>query len=147
MFLYFLFCWSGTPVCSQLVFCMHFCVWRCISDVSIERDVLHVHLFLHHLVLSPKSKVLIDKSTVIESSFLRYIFVVSSVLPRKDSFVRYNFKQFLLYVVFLFSEAQNKNLIYPSIHHMEITMETICTASNIFALICIELVQFLSCGI
>ena len=24
--LYTLFCWSGTPVCSQLVFCMHFCV-------------------------------------------------------------------------------------------------------------------------
>ena len=23
-----LFHWSGTPVCSQLVFCMHFCVWR-----------------------------------------------------------------------------------------------------------------------
>ena len=24
--LYILFCWLGTPVCSQLVFCMHFCV-------------------------------------------------------------------------------------------------------------------------
>ena len=24
--LYILFCWSGTPVCSQLMFCMHFCV-------------------------------------------------------------------------------------------------------------------------
>ena len=99
------------------------------------------------LVPSPKSKVLIDESTVIESSFLRYSFVVSSVLPGKDSFVRYNFKQFLLHVVFLFLEAQNKKLIYPSIHHMEITMETIHTASNIFALICIELAQFLSCGI
>ena len=22
---------------------MHFCVWRCISDVSMERDILHVH--------------------------------------------------------------------------------------------------------
>ena len=26
--LYILFHWSGTPVCSQLLFCMHFCVWR-----------------------------------------------------------------------------------------------------------------------
>ena len=30
---------------------MHFCVWSCIPDVSVERDVLHVHL-LHHLALS-----------------------------------------------------------------------------------------------
>ena len=52
MVLYILFHWSGTPVHSQLVFCMHFCVWRCTPDVSMERDVLYVHLFLHHLVLS-----------------------------------------------------------------------------------------------
>ena len=39
--LYVLFCWSGTPVHSQMVFCMHFCVWRCIPDVSVERDVLY----------------------------------------------------------------------------------------------------------
>ena len=49
--LYILFHWSGTPVCSQLVFCTHFCVWRGIPDVSVERDVLHVHLLLHQLVL------------------------------------------------------------------------------------------------
>ena len=49
---YILFHWSGTPVGSQLVFCMHFCVWRCIPEVSVERDVLQVHLLLHHLVLS-----------------------------------------------------------------------------------------------
>ena len=30
---------------------MHFCVWSCIPDVSVERDVLHVHPLLHHLVL------------------------------------------------------------------------------------------------
>jgi len=42
--------WSGPPVCSQLVFKL-FCVWRCIPDVSVERDVLHVHLLLGHLVL------------------------------------------------------------------------------------------------
>ena len=36
---------------SQLVFCMHFCVCRCIPDVPVERDVLHIHLLLCHLVL------------------------------------------------------------------------------------------------
>ena len=29
---------------------MHFCVWRCIPDVYVERDVLHVHLLLRHPV-------------------------------------------------------------------------------------------------
>ena len=29
--------------------CMHFCIWRCIPDVSMERDLLHVHLLLCHL--------------------------------------------------------------------------------------------------
>ena len=47
-----LFCWSGTPVCFQLVFWMHFCLWGCVPDVSVERDVLHIHLLLCHLVLS-----------------------------------------------------------------------------------------------
>ena len=51
MVLYILFLWSGTPVCSQLVFSMQFCVWRCIPDISLERIVLHIHLLLHHLVL------------------------------------------------------------------------------------------------
>ena len=51
MVLYILCNWSGTPVYSKLVFCMLFCVWRCIPDVSVERDVLHIHLLLHHLVL------------------------------------------------------------------------------------------------
>ena len=31
---------------------MHFCVWRCILDVSTDRDVFHVHLPLHHLILT-----------------------------------------------------------------------------------------------
>ena len=31
--------------------CKHFCVWRCIPDVSVERDVHHVHILLRHLVL------------------------------------------------------------------------------------------------
>ena len=30
---------------------MHFCVWRCIPDVSMGRDVLHIQLLLCHLVL------------------------------------------------------------------------------------------------
>ena len=50
--LYILFHWSDAPFCSQLVFCMHFCVWRCIPDVSMETDVLHGYLLLCHLVLS-----------------------------------------------------------------------------------------------
>ena len=49
--LYIFFLWSGIPVCSQLVFCMRFCVWRCIPDVSVERGILHFHLLLRHLVL------------------------------------------------------------------------------------------------
>ena len=36
--------------CSWLVFCKHFCLCRCIPDVSMERDVLHVQLLLLHLV-------------------------------------------------------------------------------------------------
>ena len=57
---------SGTPVHSQLVFCMHFCVWRCIPDVSVERDVLHVHLLLHHLVLLKQFQLLIMFNMYVE---------------------------------------------------------------------------------
>ena len=32
MVLSILFHWSGAPVHSQLVFCRHFCVWRCIPN-------------------------------------------------------------------------------------------------------------------
>ena len=46
---------SGQVLLSALSWCMHFCVWRCIPDVSMERDVLHIHLLLHHLVLPPVS--------------------------------------------------------------------------------------------
>ena len=53
MALYILSHWSGTPFCAQLVFCMHFCVWRYIPDVSMERSVLHICLLLHHIVFSP----------------------------------------------------------------------------------------------
>ena len=40
----------STPVCSQRMFCMHFCVWRYSPDVSMERNVLHIHLLLCHRV-------------------------------------------------------------------------------------------------
>ena len=48
----YFFHWSDTPDGSQLVFCMHFCIWRCIPDGSEKRNVLHIHLLLHHLLYS-----------------------------------------------------------------------------------------------
>ena len=51
MVLYALLHWSGTPVHCQLAFGVHFCVWRCIPGGSVEREVLHIHLLLCHLVL------------------------------------------------------------------------------------------------
>ena len=54
MGLYILFCWSGPPVCSQLVFCIHFCVWRCVPDVSVEMHSTSSSsstiLFLHYFM-------------------------------------------------------------------------------------------------
>ena len=50
MVLYILLWWPGTPDHSQLVFCKHFCVRRCIPDVSMERDVLHIRLLFCPLV-------------------------------------------------------------------------------------------------
>ena len=38
--LYILFWWSGIPACSQQVLCKISCVWRCIPDILMERDVL-----------------------------------------------------------------------------------------------------------
>ena len=49
--LWILFRCSGTPVCSQLVFCMRYSVWSCIPDVSVERELLHIHLLLCRLFL------------------------------------------------------------------------------------------------
>ena len=49
--LYALLHWSGTPVHCQLAFGVHFCVWRCTPGGSVEREVLHIHLLLCHLVL------------------------------------------------------------------------------------------------
>ena len=58
--LYILFHWSGTPVSSQMLF-KHFCVWRCIPDVSVERDVLHAHLLICHLALRDYLSVYCDQ--------------------------------------------------------------------------------------
>ena len=38
-----------TAAHSQLVFCKIFCIWRCMPDISAERDVLHFYLLLYHL--------------------------------------------------------------------------------------------------
>ena len=43
------FQWSGTPASILAVFCENCCIYRCILDTSMERDVLHVHLLLHLL--------------------------------------------------------------------------------------------------
>ena len=48
--LYIPFQWSKAPAHSQLVFCKIFFVLRCIADASMEREVHHTHLLLHHLV-------------------------------------------------------------------------------------------------
>ena len=53
----FFFQWSATPAWSQLVFCKILCVWKHISDVSGERDILHIHLLLHRHFLLNHSKI------------------------------------------------------------------------------------------
>ena len=40
------FAWFYVFSSSQLVLCMHFCVWMCIPDVYMERDVFHIHPLL-----------------------------------------------------------------------------------------------------
>ena len=62
MVLYILFHWLGPPVLSHLMFCKHYCVWRYIPAVSVERDVLHIHLLLHHHVLPiMNSQIILEK--------------------------------------------------------------------------------------
>ena len=73
MLLYILFHWSGPPVHSQLMFCMHFCVWRCVPDVSVERDGLHVHLLFHHLVL-PDHSLIFNNLCVFIVDDIRFVF-------------------------------------------------------------------------
>ena len=62
---YILFHWSGTPVCSQLMFLMHFCVWRHIPDVSMKTDALHIHLIFYHLLLPLLLFFLLDSTAMI----------------------------------------------------------------------------------
>ena len=61
MLLYILVHWSRTLVHSQLEFCIHFCVWRCIPDASLEREfsmptyssaILFSHTRLFFLILA-----------------------------------------------------------------------------------------------
>ena len=42
-YIYIPFLWSETSVSFQLAFCKMFCIWGCIPDASVERDVLHIH--------------------------------------------------------------------------------------------------------
>ena len=71
-----LFCWSGTAVCVPSWCSTCTCVWSCVPDVSMERDVLHVHLLLRHfalpnsLLMSLLSKKPIRKLGVISTFFL-----------------------------------------------------------------------------
>ena len=55
--LYIFFQLSGTPAWSQLVFCKILCVWKYIPHVSVERDVLHIHLLLPHHFLLNQNKI------------------------------------------------------------------------------------------
>ena len=48
--LYIPFGWSGAPAPSQLVLCEILCTWRGVSDASVERGVLPLHLLLRHIV-------------------------------------------------------------------------------------------------
>ena len=41
---FYVFFSTGQVLLSTLSFCIHFCVWRCILDVSMERDIFHIHL-------------------------------------------------------------------------------------------------------
>ena len=53
--LYILSQCSGIPARCQLLFCKISCGWRCSPDVAVERDVLHFHLLLRHLLSPQKS--------------------------------------------------------------------------------------------
>ena len=60
---YIPFCWSGTAVWSQLMLCMHFCVWRCIPHVSMGRDVLHIH-YSSTILFSRRSYITFNNSFI-----------------------------------------------------------------------------------
>ena len=52
MVLYILFHWSGTPVCSQLVFCKHFCV-KGVFPMYPRRKMYSMSTCSSTIVLSP----------------------------------------------------------------------------------------------
>ena len=78
--LYILFHWSGTPVHSQQVICMHFCVWGCIPDVSSERDVPQVHLLLHHSFSSGRHFRKMKMDTKVIVSYNKEVFISEQLL-------------------------------------------------------------------
>ena len=90
MVLCVLFRWSGPPVCSQLVFCI------ALPDVSMEKDVLHVHLLLCRLV--PRHSLLLYM-LYINTYCITVVFALSSHLspganPVKESTVYVYLKLF-----------------------------------------------------
>ena len=51
---FYIFFSSGQVLLSALSWCSAcISVWRCVPDVSMERHVLHLHLLLCHLLISP----------------------------------------------------------------------------------------------
>ena len=75
---------------------MNYCVWRCVPDVSMEREVLHVHLLLHHLVILKQ--------------FLSMVFnCISSVRGRREEMGR-NRKKTLIFFVGNFIVVRMKQL-------------------------------------
>lgn len=69
--LYTPFQWSGTPASSQMVFCEIFCIRRYIPDASMEKEVLHIHLLLCHLV-HPDYLVYVAKALIYPGSPLTF---------------------------------------------------------------------------
>ena len=65
--LYILFHWSGTPVNSQMVF-KHFCVWRCIPDVFVERKMYSTATYT--------STILFISTCLWVSIYILYIYII-----------------------------------------------------------------------
>ena len=77
--LYILSLRPGTLAHSQLVMCKRVCVWRCISEVPVERHVLHVHLFRRHL--APPQEGFLSLLSILWNSPFRWVYFFLSPLP------------------------------------------------------------------
>ena len=113
---YRVFCWSEAPASTQLVLCESFCIWGCIVDPHMERDVLHVHQILHHLVSLNASFYLVISI---------YLFWLDDTLQYCDGFCRTSTwishsAHFFFYIncVFLFSKLPHPfhPLPFPPTH-------------------------------